>query len=334
VEAPPPFESSYFQFCESSHSSLDKSCALGSFFFTTILISSESVSSSSSAVNLSIYSPVSEKGYVIIAADMTHGSTKNGTHAHPIPDWLFGGGLGASEQNVKRADLCVEILKSLPYVDGNKIVMWGFSMGGLLTTRYIGDHPNRVKAAAILAGGIGPKAHYAKEDQVKNITVPVAMFHSDPDGTVNADSSKNLKEILDSNGVDNVRYLINKYGHQINSISELQPVIENWYNEHVVMPGKNPKIPFKFTSLSQNQSVKAPVLIEVSTDDDINKSISKVEFYNGTTKIGEDTSYPFSFNWTNPDVGQKKIKAVFTDPNFNTNGMVAHTRELMINVLP
>jgi len=278
-----------------------------------------------------------KRGYVIIAADMTHSSTKNGPHSHPIPDWLFSNSVnewGANEQNVKRADLCVEILKSLPYVDDSKIVMWGFSMGGLLTTRYVGDHPNRVKAAAVLAGGIGSKAHYAKAEQVESITIPIAMFHSDPDGTVNAVSSENLKSILDSNGVDNVRYLINNHGHVITNISELEPIIENWYNEIVVMPATNPDTPFKFTSLSQNQSLKAPVLIEVSTDDDINNSISKVEFYSGTTKIGEDTSYPFSFNWVNPGLGEKKITALFTDPDFGDNGMVAYTRELTINIIP
>ena len=80
-----------------------------------------------------------DKGYVVIAADLTHSSTKNGPHSHPIPDWLFSSErdeMAASEQNVKRADLCVEILKSLDFVDGNKIVMWGFSMGAILTTRY------------------------------------------------------------------------------------------------------------------------------------------------------------------------------------------------------
>ena len=42
-------------------------------------------------------------------------------------------------------------------------------------------------------------------------------------------------------------------------------------------------------------------------------TISKVEFFVDTTKIGEDLSTPYSFTWTNPALGQHTLKVKATD---------------------
>lgn len=42
---------------------------------------------------------------------------------------------------------------------------------------------------------------------------------------------------------------------------------------------------------------------------DANGSIAKVEFYQGSTKLGEDTSAPFSFSWSGAQVGSYNITA-------------------------
>ncbi|MGV3659526.1 MAG: Ig-like domain-containing protein [Prosthecobacter sp.] len=41
--------------------------------------------------------------------------------------------------------------------------------------------------------------------------------------------------------------------------------------------------------------------------------VSKVEFYNGATKLGEDSSSPYSFNWTGLSTGNHTLTAVATD---------------------
>jgi GH18 family chitinase/chitodextrinase len=46
---------------------------------------------------------------------------------------------------------------------------------------------------------------------------------------------------------------------------------------------------------------------------DSDGSIAKVEFYQGTTKLGEDTSTPYSFNWTNVAAGSYALTARATD---------------------
>lgn len=48
-------------------------------------------------------------------------------------------------------------------------------------------------------------------------------------------------------------------------------------------------------------------------------SISKVEFFQGITKIGEDLAAPYSFTWTNVSSGSYALKAVATD-NLNNTG--------------
>jgi hypothetical protein len=58
----------------------------------------------------------------------------------------------------------------------------------------------------------------------------------------------------------------------------------------------------------------APATVNLSaTVDQGDAPISKVEFYNGTTKIGEDLTTPYTFNWTNVAAGTYKITARVSD---------------------
>jgi len=54
------------------------------------------------------------------------------------------------------------------------------------------------------------------------------------------------------------------------------------------------------------------ILIEANASDP-DGSISTVRFYKGTTYLGEDTSAPYSFNWTNVTDGCYKIKVIAYD---------------------
>jgi endo-1,3(4)-beta-glucanase len=48
---------------------------------------------------------------------------------------------------------------------------------------------------------------------------------------------------------------------------------------------------------------------------DLDGTVSLVEFYNGVTKIGEQSSAPFNFNWSDASVGNHEITTVATDNN-------------------
>ena len=59
-------------------------------------------------------------------------------------------------------------------------------------------------------------------------------------------------------------------------------------------------------------TVNDVVTIEASASHS-NGTIVKVEFYEGATKLGEDTSAPYSFNWNNPLLGNYSLSAVAID---------------------
>lgn len=68
------------------------------------------------------------------------------------------------------------------------------------------------------------------------------------------------------------------------------------------------------TSPSNNSSFNAPATLSIAANaTDADGTISKVEFYNGTQKLGEDLSSPYSYNWTNVGAGTYMITAKATD---------------------
>lgn len=68
------------------------------------------------------------------------------------------------------------------------------------------------------------------------------------------------------------------------------------------------------TSPSTGATFTAPANITISANaSDSDGSITKVEFYSGSTKLGEDTSSPFNFIWNNVSAGSYTITAKATD---------------------
>lgn len=61
---------------------------------------------------------------------------------------------------------------------------------------------------------------------------------------------------------------------------------------------------------------------------DLDGSITKVEFFAGATKLGEDTSDPFTFSWTGAAVGTHQLTAKATD----NGGAVATSQAVAITV--
>ncbi len=64
------------------------------------------------------------------------------------------------------------------------------------------------------------------------------------------------------------------------------------------------------TSPAANATVAAGASITITaTAADTDGTVTVVEFYDGTTKLGEDTSAPYEFVWTNPGTGARTITA-------------------------
>lgn len=68
------------------------------------------------------------------------------------------------------------------------------------------------------------------------------------------------------------------------------------------------------TSPANNATFTAPASITINAAaSDADGNVSKVEFFNGTTKLGEDTSSPYSYAWTGVAAGTYSITAKATD---------------------
>jgi dienelactone hydrolase len=146
-------------------------------------------------------------GFVCIAPNYTHAGMGMGNFKDQ----------GASDENLKRAAKCLDILESLPYVDKKRIAAYGHSMGGFVTIGLASREPNRLKAAAITGSGISPVEGFAAPSakMAEKIRTPFLMLHGSIDTTVRPDQSANLKTILDANKVPNERKVFDGEGHPI-----------------------------------------------------------------------------------------------------------------------
>ncbi|MEV4580867.1 glycoside hydrolase family 48 protein [Nonomuraea jabiensis] len=68
------------------------------------------------------------------------------------------------------------------------------------------------------------------------------------------------------------------------------------------------------TSPTAGQTFTAPATVPIAANaSDSDGTISKVDFYQGTTLLGTDTSAPYSYSWTNVAAGSYSITARATD---------------------
>lgn len=73
------------------------------------------------------------------------------------------------------------------------------------------------------------------------------------------------------------------------------------HDSQVTVPLPNTAPTVSLTSPANNASFNAPANITINASaSDTDGTISKVEFFQGATKLGEDTSNPFSFTWSSP----------------------------------
>ncbi|RXK57733.1 DNRLRE domain-containing protein [Lacibacter luteus] len=78
--------------------------------------------------------------------------------------------------------------------------------------------------------------------------------------------------------------------------------------------GSNTSPTVSITSPANNASFTAPATITINANaSDADGSINKVEFFNGSTKLGEDLTSPYSYTWNNVAAGSYTLTAVATD---------------------
>ena len=80
------------------------------------------------------------------------------------------------------------------------------------------------------------------------------------------------------------------------------------------------------TAPAAGSSFTAPAAVNITaTASDADGTVTKVEFYNGSTKLGEDASSPYAYNWTSVGVGTYTLTAKATDNSGNTKSSSSRT---------
>jgi dienelactone hydrolase len=144
---------------------------------------------------------------------------------------------GASEENLKRASKCIDILASLPYVDTKRIAAYGNSMGAFITGFLGAKEKDRLRAAAFTAGGLSSRGGGGAEEQVNGVRVPMLIVHGSTDTTVPPESSARFKEILDRNKIPNERHVFDGIGHNLHQqkADEVNALMRAWFVKYGVL---------------------------------------------------------------------------------------------------
>lgn len=80
-----------------------------------------------------------------------------------------------------------------------------------------------------------------------------------------------------------------------------------------ITAGNNPPPAVSVTAPANGAAFAAPASVTITANASDNGSIVKVEFFQGSTKLGEDTSSPYSFSWVNVIAGNYSLTAKATD---------------------
>lgn len=106
------------------------------------------------AVYYSFHQYLLQKGYVVFAPDY-RGSIGYGR------DWRNGVYMDVGGKDAKDAWMSANYLKTLPYVDPQRIGVWGLSYGGFFTLIAVTDQPTLFRAAVDVAGVVDYRMYYS-----------------------------------------------------------------------------------------------------------------------------------------------------------------------------
>jgi len=105
------------------------------------------------AVYYSFHQYLLQQGYIVIAPDY-RGSIGYGR------DWREGVYMDVGGKDAKDAWMAANYLKTLPYVDTDRVGVWGLSYGGFFTLIAVTDQPRLFRAAVDVAGVVDYAMYY------------------------------------------------------------------------------------------------------------------------------------------------------------------------------
>jgi dienelactone hydrolase len=173
-------------------------------------------------------------GLVVIATHYTHAG------GVPIGSPGFANEIGASSANIARARQMVELLRSLGYVDMNRLAAHGHSGGAFITSGLLGASPGLFRVASHTAGGARldtQSAAVPSASHVSAIRAPYQLHHGENDQSVPLASEQLLASILLAQGVPHELYVYPGAGHNDVGLSAVMfDRVRAWYSANGMQP--------------------------------------------------------------------------------------------------
>lgn len=226
-------------------------------------------------------------------------------------------------------------------IDKSRVYLSGFSMGGFLTYHAMGKIADKIAAFAPVSGSMGGNFTSSRP-------IPILHTHGDADGGYSGLTNLMSGWSKRNNGPTTPKitkpYPANKpnstttkyswgpgdcqtevvlmslagkghwYSTDIANGTHTSVEIWNFCKRYTTSCGVVSSTNVALTSPENNSSFTAPASITLNaTASKTGGSISRVEFYNGTLKLGEDVSSPYSYSWSNVAKGSYTVTAVATD---------------------
>ena len=132
-------------------------------------------------------------------------------------------------------------------------------------------------------------------------------------------SDKDISSIKITSGYEVVLYKNDNFGGaSAGFTTDVSCLVNNGWNDSTTslrIRSVSNKLPvISITSPVNGNTFTAPANITINaTATDADGAIAKVEFFNGTTKLGEGSTSPYTFAWSNVAAGTYAVKAVATD---------------------
>jgi hypothetical protein len=151
-------------------------------------------------------------------------------------------------------------------------------------------NPGSIRKVALVR--LGAVTH---SDNMEQRYIPLSFTAGSTSLTATSPANANIAPpgyymlfIIDANGVPSVASMVNVHGNALPSVTLTQP--------------------------TNGQSFPAPATVDLAaTASDSDGTVTKVEFFNGSTKLGEDTSAPYTFSWSGVGTGSYTLTARATD---------------------
>jgi lysophospholipase L1-like esterase len=156
---------------------------------------------------------------------------------------------------------------------------------------------------------IGPgTSYYGSADQIAPLNAVIADIVAD------TDMPQSPVILVDQHTGFDLDTMMQSDGLHPNLAGEAQ-MADVWYAALApLLPPGNPPPSVAITMPADGETFVAPADITVMADAvDSNGFVAQVDFYNGPTLLGSDTTSPYSLEWTDVSVGSYVLSAVATD---------------------